>query len=75
MDCFPDPKCYVEDDYATSKTKVHSSGIRQGCPLSPCLFVLVMGVIDHDIGRNMTARTHNVRFEGLDFDRVLTTRL
>ena len=29
-----------------------------------------MGIIDHDISRNITARTRNARLEGLDSDRV-----
>ena len=70
IDCYKDPKFYVEDEYGASKTKVQSSGIRQGCPLSPYLFFLVMSVIDHDISRNITARTRNARFEGFDFDRA-----
>ena len=70
INCYRNPKFYVEDECGASKAKVQSSGIRQGCPLSPYLFVLVMSVTDHDTSRNITARTRNARFEGLDFDRV-----
>ena len=59
INCYKNPKFYVEGEYGASKTKVQSSGIRQGCPLSPYLFVLVMSVIDHDISWNITARTCN----------------
>ena len=48
-DCYRKPEFYVKDDYGTSETKVQSSGIRQGCPLSPFLFVLVMTCLDTDI--------------------------
>ena len=70
INCYKTTKFYAEDEYGSSKTKVQSSGIRQGCPLSPYLLVLVMSVIDHDISRSIAGRTHNARFEGLEFDRV-----
>ena len=41
QDCYRKPEFYVKDEYSTSETKVQSSGIRQGCPLSPFLFVLI----------------------------------
>ena len=42
---------FVEDDFGKSETKTQSSGIRQGCPPSPYLFVLVMTCIEKDITR------------------------
>ena len=36
------PQFYVEIDGVKSKTAKQTTGIRQGCPLSPCLFIMVM---------------------------------
>ena len=55
IDCYKNPRFYVEGEYVASKTKV------QSCSLSPCLFVLTMSFIDHDISRNITAHGDNIR--------------
>ena len=41
-DCYKNPQFFIKDNFGRSDKKVQSSGIRQGCPLSPYLFVLVM---------------------------------
>ena len=68
--CYANPTFFVRDDYGISDTKRQSSGIRQGCPLSPYLFVLVMTCIDRDIQGQITGHVKNNRLPGLSFDVV-----
>ena len=70
MNCYKNPCFYVEDEFGKSSPKQQRSGIRQGCPLSPYLFVLVMAVIDTDISSQLDRRTLGARKPGLTFDRI-----
>lgn len=67
---YQSPRFFVQDQYGKSEVKTQSSGIRQGCPLSPYLFLLVMTCVDFDVKFRCSAYVLNSRIPGVDFDAV-----
>jgi hypothetical protein len=49
---YTDPTFYVTLNGNTSKLHTQKRGIRQGCPLSPYLFIVVMAALFHDVHEN-----------------------
>ena len=68
-DCYKEPT-FVKDDFGCSGFKRQSAGIRQGCPLSPYFFAIVMSCIDFDIRARCSRWVSNGRIPGLEFDMV-----
>ncbi len=68
--CYNTPTFFVKDSFGTSEIKLQKTGIRQGCPLSPHLFIMVMTCIDYDINRRSSKWVKNNRLPNLNYDMV-----
>ena len=65
------PQFRVRHGADTSDTKEQKYGIRQGCPLSPYLFILVMHVMFWDIKRRCGDQISQGTIPGLNFAEIL----
>ena len=50
---YKEPRFTIKEGKATTDPRRQMTGIRQGCPLSPYLFILLLTVITHDVKNNM----------------------
>ena len=70
---YKDPTFYMEIDGQQSDWHKQEAGIRQGCPLSPYLFLIVMTVLFHDIPKEeaLSKDLERHRLIGALFDEIL----
>ena len=71
MALYEKPTFFVEQNGIASDYKPQSAGIRQGCPLSPYLFVIIMSVLFEDVKGRHELNTEADRIKGADFDEIL----
>ncbi len=68
---YKNPRYKVEMDGYTSNWHTQESGIRQGCPLSPYLFIMVLSVVFHDVNKDDHLNIERHRVDGALFDSIL----
>ena len=64
------PKFRVKTQEGKSEYKQQHSDIRQGCPLSPYLFVIVMTAMTKDIRTRLHTPRHREAIEGIEFSEM-----
>jgi len=65
------PTFRVKTNAATSDYKMQNTGIRQGCPLSPYLFIIVMTVLFKDVKQQLNTPKQTEPIDGIKFAEIL----
>ena len=65
------PSFMVEIEGTPSSWKTQEAAIRQGCPLSPYLFILYMTVMFSDVKGKLSPTRFQHRVQGTTFDEIL----
>ena len=65
------PTFRVEMEGQISQWTKQTAGIRQGCPLSPYLFIVLMSVLFQDIHQGDKLKLHEHRVLGMETDEIL----
>ena len=68
---YRNPMFKVEMEGRESDWTQQQTGIRQGCPLSPYLFIILMTCVFHDVHANYKQKMKEHRVDGMDADEVL----
>ena len=57
---YREPNYMITDKDTTTEPRIQRAGIRQGCPLSPYLFVMLMTVIMYDVEKGLTEQESDI---------------
>ena len=68
---YDSPQFRVFAGHTESEYLIQRSGIRQGCPLSPYLFVLLMAAMFSDIKARLNTPKQREPIEGIQYSEVL----
>ena len=68
---YSSPKFRVATGGHSSTYRTQCSGIRQGCPLSPYLFVILMSTLFHDIKQRLTTPKQKEPLSGIEYTEIL----
>ena len=68
---YSEPTFQAKYEEQRSEWKKQTSGIRQGCTLSPYLFILLMTVLMYDVKQHTKNKTKNCRIPGITSPEIL----
>ena len=68
---YEQPMFYAKYEQQKSELRHQSAGIRQGCTLSPYLFIILMTILMHDARQNTRQWTINTKIPGLKNPDIL----
>merc|ERR1712086_602211 len=68
---YKDTRFKIDIEGTSSKWEKQETGIRQGCPLSPYLFLIIMTTMFEDVKEHLQLNLAKHRVPGADFDEVM----